>query len=162
MTKFKSLYNRPDAGLATELDYQTQITKQSAKDECDAKQIVARHKVLKGYDIFDNFKDALISDDVVDLTVMPNDYVQVQNQLNYAQKLFMDLPAKTRKYFNNNSREFLKFTQNPENIDELVRLGLATQRPVENSNVKQKNENIQNNDSSASRNVTASKSDGNT
>jgi len=162
MTKFKSLYNRPDAGLSTPLDYDTQHTIQSAKAECDAKNIVARHKVLKGYDIFDTYKDASISDDVVDLTAMPSDYVQVQNQINYAEKLFMDLPAKTRKYFNNNSREFLKFTQNPENIDELVRLGLATQRPVENSNVNQKNENIQNNDSSASRNATPSKSDGNT
>jgi len=155
MFKFKTTYNRPDAGLATQLDHETLNTIQSAKAECDAKNIVARHKVLKGYDIFDTYKDASISDDVVDLTLMPNDYVQVQNQINYAQKLFMDLPAKTRKYFNNNSREFLKFTQNPQNIDELVRLGLATQRPVDQSNVKQNYENIQNNSTNPANNASA-------
>jgi phage internal scaffolding protein len=155
MLKFKSLYNRPDAGKSTELDYSTQVTVQHQKEACDAKNIVARHKIVKGFDIFDNYRDATVSNEVIDLTSLPSDFVQAQNQINYAQQQFEALPAKVRKNFNNNSREFLSFVQNPENIDELIRLGLATQRPVEESNVKENNENIQNNSTNSANNASA-------
>jgi len=156
MLKFKSLYNRPDAGFATTLDYETQITVQHQKEACDAKNIVARHKIVKGFDIFDNYRDATLSNEVIDLTTLPSDFVEAQNQINFAQQQFEALPAKVRKNFNNNSREFLSFVQNPENIDELVRLGLATKRSVDQSNVKQKNENIQNNSTNSDNNASSS------
>jgi GTP-sensing pleiotropic transcriptional regulator CodY len=156
MPKFKSLYKRPDAGLATELDYKTMVTIQSEKEACDAKNIVARHKIVKGFDIFDNYRDASVSNEVIDLTTLPSDFVQAQNQINYAQQQFEALPSKIRKSFNNNSREFLSFVQNPENIEDLVKMGLATQRPVEKTNVKEKNENIQNNSTNPANNASAS------
>jgi len=156
MHKFKSLYHRPDAGLSTELDYKTQITIQSEKEACDAKNIVARHKLIKGFDIFASFRDGTLSNEVIDLTTLPSDFVQAQNQINYAQQQFEALPAKVRKNFNNNSREFLSFVQNPENIDDLIRMGLATQRPVAQTNVKEKNENIQNNSTNSNNNASAS------
>jgi len=156
MTKnFKSLYNRPDAGLSTELDYNTHVTVQSQKEACDVKNIVARHKIVKGFDIFDNYRDATFSNEVIDLTILPSDFVQAQNQINYAQQQFESLPAKIRKNFNNNPREFLSFVQNPENIQDLISMGLATQRPVDQLNVKQNNENIQNNSTNSNNNASA-------
>lgn len=41
-----------------------------------------------------------------------------------ANEMFADLPAKIRKRFNNNPVEFLQFTANPENKDEMQRLGM--------------------------------------
>lgn len=42
------------------------------------------------------------------------------------QQIFDELPSHIRKKFNHDPAEFLGFVQNPENAEEMVKLGLAT------------------------------------
>ena len=67
----------------------------------------------------------------VDIADAPNTYMDVMNQLNEARDQFMSLPAKVRSQFDNDPGRFVDFVSDPNNGDELVRLGLATVRPVE-------------------------------
>lgn len=67
----------------------------------------------------------------VDIADAPNTYMDVMNQLNQARDQFMSLPAKVRSQFDNDPGRFVDFVSDPNNGDELVRLGLATVRPVE-------------------------------
>lgn len=48
-------------------------------------------------------------------------YINAQNQFN-------SLDAHVRKRFNNNPAEFLEFASDASNVDEMVKLGLATIR----------------------------------
>lgn len=41
-----------------------------------------------------------------------------------AENMFNDLPSSLRKRFNNDPGEFLQFSQNPENKEEMVKLGM--------------------------------------
>lgn len=62
------------------------------------------------------------------------DYQSALDALIVAQDNFMKLPARVRDRFNNDPGEFLKFVENPENADELVKMGLAKKpaaKPVE-------------------------------
>lgn len=67
----------------------------------------------------------------VDIADAPNTYMDVMNQLNEARDQFMSLPAKVRSQFDNDPGRFVDFVSDPNNGEELVRLGLATVRPVE-------------------------------
>ena len=40
--------------------------------------------------------------------------------------MFLDLPAKVRDRFKNDPGQFLEFATDPSNVDELVKMGLAT------------------------------------
>lgn len=96
---------------------------QSERDECDINVIVERFGVtgvapmpsrLPKYGDFEgifDFQSAMAV--VID-----------------AQSAFMDLPAKVRARFSNDPQEFLQFVEDPNNADELVRLGLAEQVPA--------------------------------
>lgn len=67
----------------------------------------------------------------VDIADAPNNYMDVMNQLNQARDQFMSLPAKVRSQFDNDPGRFVDFVSDPNNGDELVRMGLATVRPVD-------------------------------
>lgn len=45
-----------------------------------------------------------------------------------AQEQFMGLDARTRAKFNNNPAEFLAFAENPNNLDQMIELGLAKRK----------------------------------
>jgi phage internal scaffolding protein len=59
-----------------------------------------------------------------------NEYQQNLNMVMEAQESFMALPAKVRKRFGNDPGEFLEFASNPENIEEMRKLGLAPEAVV--------------------------------
>lgn len=98
-------------------------TKQQFKAECDI------NVLLKNYN-----KTGLLTHqqqypgDYEDLTQM-EDYQTSLNQLNEAQQCFDSLPSNLRKKFHNQPIEFLEFVQNPENLPEMVTLGLAIKNP---------------------------------
>ena len=54
--------------------------------------------------------------------------------VNNATSSFMELPAKLREMFNNNPGEFFEFATNPENADQMVKLGLS-ENPVQEEEV---------------------------
>ena len=63
------------------------------------------------------------------------DFQSAMNVVRQADDNFMRLDAKVRARFNNSPQQFLEFFANPENVDEAIRLGLAT--PVSPSPVAQ-------------------------
>lgn len=62
---------------------------------------------------------------------LPSD-LDFQNSMNIviqAEQAFASLPAKVRDRFGHNPEEFLAFVQDPENADELIKLGLRNPPP---------------------------------
>lgn len=53
------------------------------------------------------------------------DFTQMQNQLATAKTLFEELPEQVKARFNNEMHTFLHFAENPDNLPELVDMGLA-------------------------------------
>lgn len=94
------------------------MTKQSFKDECNINKIMekfqrtgalthyARHAPTYGDCTPVELSDAL------------------QMVIN-AEQMFADLPSSIRDRFNNDPEKFLEFVQNPENLEEMRKLGLA-------------------------------------
>ena len=67
-----------------------------------------------------------------------NDFTQVKDladaidQIEQARDAFQTIPSDIRKKFNNSPSEFFDFASKESNYDELVKLGLATQKIVDN------------------------------
>jgi len=53
------------------------------------------------------------------------DYRQAVETVNAAHEAFMEIPAKIRAQFGNDPNEFIKFCANPENKQELLKMGLT-------------------------------------
>lgn len=58
------------------------------------------------------------------------DFQSALNAVNDANKTFMSLPARVRSQFDNDPQKFLEFVADPQNGEEMVRLGLAEQREI--------------------------------
>ncbi len=56
------------------------------------------------------------------------DFHQAMNLVTKADQMFEALPAVLRKRFNGAPGEFLDFVQNPENQEEMIKLGLANRK----------------------------------
>jgi len=55
----------------------------------------------------------------------PIDYQEAQNKIMLANDLFGALPARIRRDFDDDPGTFLAFASNPDNLEELVEMGLA-------------------------------------
>lgn len=103
-------------------------TKQAFKDECDVNTILKRYKstgVLPNM-IKENAKYGDFSS--------PLDYQESLNLVLHAQQQFNSLSSHVRERFNNDPQKFLEFTSDSKNIDEMVKLGLATKRSNDQTN----------------------------
>jgi Chlamydia-phage Chp2 scaffold (Chlamy_scaf). len=65
-----------------------------------------------------------------DYTAVP-DYQEAMNIINLAQSQFEALDVNVRNRFENNPEKFLAFTTNPENYDEMEKMGLLKPELVE-------------------------------
>lgn len=92
--------------------------KQSMKQECDINFIVGQYK--KTGLITHVSRQAGYYDNVETL-----DFHTAMNIIANAEQTFDQVPAHIRKKFGNDMAAFYEFAQNPENIDEMVKLGLA-------------------------------------
>lgn len=99
------------------------LTQQQFKEEADINNIIASFNTtgLLTNPLVQSARQPMFGD----FSNLPQDYMQVQNQLLEAQANFMDLPAKIRQRFNNSPAELISFLQNPQNFDEAVELGLV-------------------------------------
>lgn len=114
-------------------------TKQCFKDECDINKIVARYKKQTGIDLAEQLADYTKGSygDFSDVV----DYHTALDRIMQAEANFEALPAVLRKQFNNDPGYFVDFMTNPENADEIVKMGLGTKRelvqsPQENINAE--------------------------
>lgn len=109
--------------FAVNLDvFEPTLTKQSFKEECDIDVILRRYADTGVIDHVKQFKGEYGS--FLDV----QDYHTSMNQVVAAQEMFMSLPAQVRARFRNDPAEFLAFCGNPDNQDEMVKMGLATVR----------------------------------
>lgn len=96
------------------------MTQQSFKDECDVNQILAKF-VQTGV-----LEQSARPADYFDASVV-SDYRDALHQIQHAQNEFSELPSHLRKYFENDPAKFIDFVENPDNIDEGIRIGLYAQ-----------------------------------
>lgn len=61
----------------------------------------------------------------------PLEYQDAMNIVITANKTFEALPAEVRHRFGNNPQSFLEFATNPENVEDMVKWGLATVQDAE-------------------------------
>lgn len=95
-------------------------TRQEFKEDCDINLVLKRYKT-KGILPIVTKAEARYGD----LTGV--DFQKAQDVILSANSAYMALPAKIRRRFKD-AGEFLSFLDDPENVDELVSLGLATRR----------------------------------
>lgn len=108
--------NGSDTGLRND---EPSLTRQEFSEECDINVIMAQYE-----------KTGVISHVVsreplyLDLGDMP-DFRTAMDMMAEAEKAFMSLPAKVRREFDNDAREFVEFAQDPANLDKMREYGLA-------------------------------------
>lgn len=100
-------------------------TKQQFKDECNINVIMDRFKktgqlptMIKQNPQFADFSDMPTYKEALELVLYSNDQ-------------FMALPANVRERFRNDPANFLEFASNPENAEEMAKLGLMKPEAVE-------------------------------
>lgn len=99
------------------------MTHQSMSPECDINSIMKKYERTGILEHRNNFQGAY-----ADFTDTPSDYHESMNSVIAADEMFLSLPATLRRRFHNDPGNFIDFVGNPDNRDELVRLGLATPR----------------------------------
>lgn len=94
------------------------MTKQSFKDECNINNIMAKFQKTGMINHYANHAPQY-------LDIPAIDYHEAQNIIATANSMFEELPSSARAKFENNPERFLEFVQNPANIEECRKLGLA-------------------------------------
>jgi len=100
-------------------------TKQSMSKDCDINQI------LKQYKQTGQLPDLIKTNPQYGDFSSPLDYQESLNQVLLAQEQFAALPSHVRSRFANDPVQFLAFATNEANAEELIRLGLATKRNID-------------------------------
>lgn len=100
------------------------LTKQAFKDECDINKIVANYDRTG---LLTHVSSAVAR--YGDFTEV-NEYQESLNTVLRAQRDFEGLPADIRKRFHNDPGEFFEFATNPDNLDQMVEMGLAEARSI--------------------------------
>lgn len=99
------------------------FTVQADRDEADINKIVAR--LEKGASAIRISAREPFYGDVSDMAGLQDALIKVQK----ANDLFMTYDASVRERFNNDPVDFVRFFEDPENIEEAIELGLAVKRP---------------------------------
>lgn len=116
-------YDRDEASEASGLvNVKPSKTQQQFKEQADINTIV------KNFGVTGRVPVVARTPLIVDFDA-PLDYRMMVDVLRDAQQKFMELPAKVRSRFANDPGEFVDFVQNPDNLDELRRMGLALEKP---------------------------------
>jgi len=99
-------------------------TQQHMKAECDITNIIRKYNatgllpaVREAQASYGDFSNC-------------HDYQSSLNEIIEANNAFDAMPAQIRKKFNHNPANFLEFVSNPENIEEMIKMGLAEPKPL--------------------------------
>ena len=112
---FRSAYNLGNENYSE--TFSDGITEQHHTDTCDINKILAQFMetgIMPGTNANPQYGD-----------VSQVDFTEMQNQLATAKTLFEELPEQVKVRFNNEMHTFLHFAENPDNLPELVDMGLA-------------------------------------
>jgi len=92
-------------------------TKQSFKDECDINTIMKRFQVTGLIDFVNDHEPQYGDTSGIN-------FHDSMNQVAVATSMFEDLPASTRKHFDNDPSKFIELVNDPDRIGEARELGL--------------------------------------
>lgn len=124
MVEFRTRFDRIRVPFETE---GKTMTKQSFKKDCDVNNILKKYERTGLIDHVNKFEGKY-----GDFT-STQDYQSCIDQAIKAEEMFMSLPSSVRKRFDNDPGQFLAFVDNPENLGEMIELGLAKARPAPKS-----------------------------
>ena len=99
-------------------------TQQQFKEECDINNIMK--KFAKTGELPHMMKTEPRYGEFADVP----DYLEAMNTVAHANEQFAALSSQVRKRFGNDPQEFLAFATNGENAEEMIKMGLATRRPM--------------------------------
>lgn len=120
----------PGAGLDCSKDKGKTV--QSDAESCDI------NRIMKRYEKTGALPDMIVRNATYgDFAEVP-DFQEALNIVRKAELQFNSLEASIRNRFNNNPAEFLAFVNDPSNMDEMIKMGLAVKKPydVKRSRVK--------------------------
>ncbi|AXH75864.1 MAG: internal scaffolding protein [Microviridae sp.] len=100
-------------------DWSPSLTRQEFAEECDINVIMARYE--RTGQLPANVSEPMY----VDMTSMPPDFRTAMDMMLDADKAFMTLPARVRREFDNDAKEFVDFASNPDNLEQMREWGLA-------------------------------------
>lgn len=121
----KNAYTPTESVVVTfpQEEYPTGKTQQHFKDDSDINNIMARFISTGLMDYVQTHEPQY--GDCTGIT-----FENAMDTVVRAQNLFDALPAEWRKRFQNSPEVFLDFVQDPDNLEEAIKMGLATRRPV--------------------------------
>lgn len=120
------------------------MTQQQFKDEADINYIVSMYDSSGVMPTFHG--DGQPAQPVFgDFASLPDNAQEMYNRMIEAKNNFDSLPLEVRKRFNYDPAAFLDFVDNPENLDELVAMGLATKTTAAVPNLDDNSDNPNNN-----------------
>lgn len=100
-------------------EFPPSLTRQEFAEECDINTIMARYEKTGVISHVSNAQPRY-----VDFGAAP-DFHSAMNMLVEAEAAFMSLPATVRRTFENDPVQFVEFAQNPDNLDQMRKWGLA-------------------------------------
>lgn len=124
MTKFKTAYASHSRVQPT-LNPKS-MTHQSMAPECDINGIMKKYErtgILEHRNTFEGQYGSFIDG--------PADYHEAMNAVLEADEMFQTLPAGIRRRFHNDAGAFLEYANDPDNAQDMVRMGLATRTSMD-------------------------------
>ena len=119
------------------------MTQQQFKDEADINYIISMYDSSGVMPTFHG--DGQPAQPVFgDFASLPDNAQEMYNRMIEAKNNFNSLPLEVRKRFNYDPAAFLDFVDNPENLDELVAMGLATKTTAAAPNLDDNSKNPNN------------------
>lgn len=100
------------------------MTRQEMANECDI------NVLMKKYETQGVFPQPPGPPQYLDLTQLPFDYQDAQNQIIAANEAFMRLPADARRSFDNDPGKFCDYAEDPANLEQMRSWGLAPPAPT--------------------------------
>lgn len=115
--EFKHAYSESFRGSDLKCE-DPSLAQQNFKDEVDINYLLERFRVTG------SMPSGVVLPSYGDFTGV-SDYRSAMDAVNRARNAFLDLPANLRARFENDPQKYLEFATNPENLDEMRKLGLA-------------------------------------
>lgn len=103
------------------------LTHQAMAPECDINGIMKRYErtgILEHRNNFEGQYGHFIDG--------PADYHEAMNAVIEADEMFQTLPSGIRRRFHNDAGAFLDYANDPDNAEDMIRMGLATRRSQAN------------------------------
>lgn len=111
----------PHPRVQVDFDNALSLTRQEFRDECDINVLMDRFEKTGILPVNQVASPGMY----FDTDLLPGDFREAMDIVNESGKLFMQLPAKVRREFDNDPAKFVDYAVDPKNIDQLKEWGLT-------------------------------------